>query len=67
MVEDAVMMPILAKYTDNEYGKLLADIRQGTLSQEGSKVKGVKECWEELSINKGVVMRGERLLIPTKL
>ena len=67
MVEDAVMMPILAKYTDNEYGKLLADIRQGTLSQEGSKVKGVKECWEELSINKGVIMRGERLLIPTKL
>ena len=56
MVEDAVMMPILAKYTDNEYGKLLADIRQGTLSQEGSKVKGVKECWEELSINEGVIM-----------
>ena len=67
MVEDAVTMPILAKYTDNEYGKLLADIRQGTLSQEGSKVKGVKECWEELSINEGVIMRGERLLIPTKL
>ena len=67
MVEDAVMMPILAKYTDNEYGKLLADICQGTLSQEGSKVKGVKECWEELSINEGVIMRGERLLIPTKL
>ena len=67
MVEDAVMMPILAKYTDNEYGKLLADIRQGTLSQEGSKVKGVNECWEELSTNEGVIMRGERLLIPTKL
>ena len=67
MVEDAVMMPILAKYTDNEYGKLLVDICQGTLSQEGSKVKGVKECWEELSINEGVIMRGERLLIPTKL
>ena len=67
MVEDAVTMPIMAKYTDTEYKELVEDIRQGTLSKERAKLKGVQECWEELSIHEGVIMRGERLLIPTKL
>ena len=45
MVEDAVKLPILAKYTDREYQRLVEDIRQATLSQEGGKLKGVKKCW----------------------
>ena len=66
MMEDAVTMPILAKYTDTEYKGLVEDIRQGTLSKERAKRKGVEVCWEERSIHEGVIMRGERLLIPTK-
>ena len=66
MVEDAVTMPILAKYMDTEYKMLVEDIRRGTLRQEEAKLKGIKESWDELSIHEGVIMRGERLLIPTK-
>ena len=60
-------MPILAKYTEKEYMRLLQDVQQGEMSESTSKLTGIKECFAELSVNQGIILRGERLLIPTKL
>ena len=67
MVADAVTLPILARYTSREYKQLLQDVTQGHMSQGTSKLAGIKECFLELSENQGIILRGERLLIPTKL
>ena len=67
MVTDAVTLPIMVRYTEKEYAGLKGDIQQGHISQDSAKLMGVKECFLELSVNEGVIMRGERLLVPTKL
>ena len=67
MVEDAVTLPIMARYTTKEYNQLLTDVMQGQMSQDSTKLVGIKECFQELSVNQGIILRGERLLIPTKL
>ena len=67
MVADAVTLPILARYTEKEYGQLKEDILWGHISQDSAKLIGMKECFLELCVNGGVVLRGERLLVPTKL
>ena len=64
---DAVTMPILLKYTEKEYRVLLQDVQQGKMSEATTKLTGIKECFAELSVNQGIILRGERLLIPTKL
>ena len=60
---DAVTMPILAKYTEKEYKRLLQDVQQGKMSEFTTKLTGIKECFAELSVNQGIILRGERLLI----
>ena len=67
MVTDAVTLPIMVRYTEKEYAGLKGDIQQGHISQDSAKLMGVKECFLELSVNEGVIMRGERLMVPTKL
>ena len=67
IMTDAVTLPILAVYTDKEYKQLLEDIKQGQMSVTTTKLTGIKECFTELSVNQGILLRGERLLIPIKL
>ena len=62
---DAVTMSILVKYTEKEYKRLLQDVQQGKMSESTTKLIGIKECFEELSVSQGIILRGERLLIPT--
>ena len=62
---DAVTMSILVKYTEKEYKRLLQDVQQGKMSESTTKLIGIKECFEELLVNQGIILRGERLLIPT--
>ena len=64
MVADTVT---LARYTEKEYGQLKEEIQRGHISQDSAKLIGMKECFLELCVNEGVVLRGERLLVPTKL
>ena len=64
---DVVTMPILVKYTEKEYKRLPRDVQQGKMMESTTKLIGIKECFEELSVNQGIILRGERLLIPTKL
>ena len=67
IMTDAVTLPILAEYTDKEYKQLLEDVQKGQMSVTTTKLTGIKECFAELSVNQGILLRGERLLIPTKL
>jgi hypothetical protein len=67
MLTDAVTLPILARFTAKEYEQLLHDLLRGHMSQDTGKLAGIKECFNELSVNTGILLRGERLLIPTKL
>ena len=56
-------MAILAKYIKKVYKRLLQDVQQGKMSESSTKLTGIAE----LSVNQGIILRGERLLIPTKL
>ena len=64
---DTVTMPILVRYTEKEYKRLLQDVQKGKMSESTTKLTGIKECFEELSVNEGIILRGKWLLIPTKL
>ena len=63
---DAVTLPILTNETENdeELKKLKDDIRKGRLRPE---LKIFKEMFPEMSLNQGVILKGERLLIPASL
>ena len=37
------------------------------MSESTTKLTGIKGCFEELSVIQGIILRGERLLIPSKL
>ena len=42
------------------------DVKKGSL-RKGLREKGYTECFSELSVQEGVIMRGERLVIPKTL
>ena len=56
-------MAILAKYIKKVYKRLLQDVQQGKMSESSTKLTGIAK----LSVNQGIILRGERLLMPTKL
>lgn len=66
---DAVTLPVLQHYTakDNLMTMLREDIQKGRLRPELAGRGGFKEHFTELSWNNGVILRGDRLLIPTEL
>ena len=64
---DAVTIPILARYTNKEYKHLVEDVQRGRLGENSKQLAGIKECFQELSLSQGVILRGDRLLIPVKL
>ena len=61
-------MPILQRHTkaDKVMQDLMEDIKHGRLRKELDS-SGYKECFQELSVQKGVMMRGERVVIPKTL
>jgi transposase InsO family protein len=63
---EAVTLPVLKKYSleDEEMQKLSNLIKKDAVKCDMS---GYKECFAELSLVDGLVVRGERLLIPAKL
>ena len=65
---DAVTLPILQRHTRRNamLQQLVEDIKQGKLRKELGD-SGFKECFSELSIQKEVVMRGDRVVIPKTL
>ena len=65
---DAVTMPILQRHTkaDRTLQQLQEDITRGRLRKELGH-SGYKECFQELSMQDGVVMRGDRVVIPRTL
>ena len=65
---DAVTLPILQRHTRRNamLQQLVEDIKQGRLRKELGD-SGFKECFSELSVQKGVVMRGDRVVIPKTL
>ena len=65
---DAVTMPILQRHTkaDKILQQLQEDINKGRLRKELGH-SGYKECFQELSLQEGVVMRGDRVVIPRTL
>ena len=65
---DAVTLPILQRHTMGckILQRLVEDIRQGRLRKELGH-SGYKECFQELSVQEGVVMRGDRVVIPRTL
>ena len=64
-VSEAVTLPVLQHYTkeDNDLVKLMDNLKKGRKTE----LKDYEQCWTELSLSQGVVMRGERIIIPTKL
>jgi hypothetical protein len=66
-ISDAMTLTILAQYTYKEYKQLLEDVKQGQMSVATTELTGINECFTELSVNQGILLRGKRLLIPTKL
>ena len=67
MVQDAVTLPMLEKYTATELKQVKADIKSGHLSAQTEEIVGGKGNFAQLSLNGEVIMRGERLYIPKKL
>ena len=65
---DIVMMPILARHTEgnNVLSQLKEDIAKGRLWKELGK-EGYKECFQELSMQGGAILRGEKIVIPKSL
>ena len=65
---DIITMPILIRHTDgNEtLQHLKEDIRKGTQWKE-LREEGFKECFQELSIQEGAILRGGRIIIPKSL
>ena len=65
---DAVTMLELRHYTkeDDTLKLLMVDIKRGKLSQ-GLKGSRFKECFQELSSSDGLVLRGEKIVIPKEL
>ena len=54
-----------ARVAKHKSKRLLQDVQQGKMSESTTKLIGIKECFEELSVSQGIILRGERLLIPT--
>ena len=65
---DAVSLFSLQHYTkeDTELSVLMADIKRGKLSAKFNKGR-FKECFQELSCCNGLVVRGQKILIPKEL
>ena len=65
---DAVTLPILQRHTKGDpiLQQLMEDIRHGRLRKELGH-SGYKECFQELSVQEEVVMRGDRMVIPRTL
>ena len=63
---DIVTMPILVRHTDgNEtLQQLKEDIRKGRLWKE---LRDYKDCFLELSIQEGAILRGDKIIIPKSL
>ena len=65
---DAVTLPILQRYTqqDKTLSQLVESIKTGRLQKDLAS-SGFKECFHELSVQDGIVMRGDRIVIPRDL
>ena len=65
---DAVTLPVLTRHSqeDSTLKQLVKDIKRGRLSKELQET-GFKECFLKLSTKDGLVLRGERLVIPKDL
>ena len=65
---DAVSMLALRHYTkeDEILRQLMKDVHKGKLSQQLCNSR-FKECFLELSVSDGLVLRGEKIVIPAKL
>ena len=64
---EAVTLETLAEYTDKEYSQLKTEIIQGKAGPAVHKIQGMKDCYHELAVHQGLILRGDRLLIPTQL
>ena len=67
---DVVTLPILQRHTKGVpiLQQLMEDVRHGRLRKElGHSGSGYKECFQELSVQEGVVIRGDRVVIPRSL
>ena len=67
-VTDAITLPILEHHTeqDSQLSALMKDVMRGRLHHQPI-TPGYKECFEELSVKDGILLRGDRLVIPTSL
>ena len=65
---DAVTLPVLQHHSkmDKLMKMLREDIIKGRLRKE-LEDKGFKECFQELSVQEGVLMRGDKVVIPDTL
>ena len=65
---DMVTLPILVRHTDKDeiLSQLKEDVKKGNLRRE-LRDKGYKECFTEISMQGGAMMRGDRLIIPKML
>ena len=65
---DVVTLAILVRHTDKDetLSQLKEDVKKGSLRKE-LRDKGYKECFAELSVQEGAMMRGERLIIQKTL
>ena len=63
---DAVTLPILKNYSEEDplVKQLMEDVKKG---KEKCEEPGFKECYSELSVVDGILVRGERIVIPVKL
>ena len=64
-VSDAVTLPVLQHYTQKEAS--LKQLKEDILAGRRTNVEEYKLCFPELSVVQEVIMREERILIPTKL
>ena len=65
---DAITLPMLREHTktDKVLATLLEDVKAGRLSGELKQTE-YKNCFEELSMQDGILMKGDRLVIPNSL
>ena len=65
---DAVTLPLLKLATGGDVvlAKVMEDVRKGKMSSD-TETSGYGKVFEELTVADGVLLRGEKLVIPSKL
>ena len=64
---DAVTLPVLQRYTEEDtvLRQLMKDIGKGVINKDVEKA-GYCQCFQKLSVQNKIDMRGDRIAIPQK-